>query len=372
MQETSKSLFKRSEYYTEFSSIQEALAGGDVVLIKGSWLVEHHRTARRLPRRQEVPQDAIWNSDAALAALEKRETYVVAISYSWLTKVHPDPDSIHLQTLAFLIKPFARHKRVSMDNLAIFIDWCSLYQEPRTQEEKIAFMRSLQHINLWYAHAETEVWMLTYTPEDVTPYERRGWPTFEVAISTMISDSTSVLDIGLLPVDFGTQKAPRIKDWADVVKACQGMRSPPFTPDDFKRELDRKIFTNQSDAEMVCRKYSETFKHVMGSVEQLWLDGLRWVDSDVKRLTKVLPHCGVLIELHLEANNITGCGVDALVAALSKCSKLEVLGLDGNNIDPTSAERLRTAWIDAGKKAGRLDLENQEDDWWRTSRRAVK
>merc|ERR1719203_857381 len=86
---------------------------------------------------------------------------ILSISYSWLSGSHPDPEGFHLRVFAPLLKHFARHCKIGVDSLAIFIDWCSLPQLPRTHAEESAYMRALQHIDLWYAHWLVEVWLLT-------------------------------------------------------------------------------------------------------------------------------------------------------------------------------------------------------------------
>merc|ERR1719203_2324721 len=120
-----------------------------------------------LPRRQELPNEAVWEPQALIKALqagatgEKASPLIVAISYCWLTKQHPDPNSFHLGNLAPLIKAFASWNRVRSEQIAVFIDWCSLPQTPMSESEQKAYQRAMQHVHLWYAHTATNVWMLT-------------------------------------------------------------------------------------------------------------------------------------------------------------------------------------------------------------------
>ena len=55
-----------------------------------------------------------------------------------------------------------------------------------------------QDINLWYAHALICVWLVTCVPKNVVAYSERGWPCFEQAISSMLTPSWQLLDLGHL------------------------------------------------------------------------------------------------------------------------------------------------------------------------------
>ena len=54
------------EMYTSKDSIQKALEGGDTVLLKGSWLVELSKSGGTLPRRQDLPPEAVWDPEALM------------------------------------------------------------------------------------------------------------------------------------------------------------------------------------------------------------------------------------------------------------------------------------------------------------------
>ena len=46
-------------------------------------------------------------------------------------------------------------------DVAIIIDWCALYQAPRTEAQVVIFLSGLKGINQWYAHQGTTVWLIT-------------------------------------------------------------------------------------------------------------------------------------------------------------------------------------------------------------------
>ena len=47
------------------------------------------------------------------------------------------------------------------DDVGVFIDWPSLFQEPRTEEQQGIFKDSLGAINLWYAHKLMTVYIVS-------------------------------------------------------------------------------------------------------------------------------------------------------------------------------------------------------------------
>mmetsp|Transcript_116896 Transcript_116896/g.261135 ORF Transcript_116896/g.261135 Transcript_116896/m.261135 type:complete len:751 (-) Transcript_116896:63-2315(-) len=341
-------------HYREWSSIREALESTDTVLIRGSWIEERFLAGALLPRRQELPQDAIWDVEELMRDVEEQNRptpQILSISYSWLSREHPDPDGFHMRTFCPLLKHFARHMKLGVENLAVFIDWCSLPQHPRSSQEDVSFQRALEHVHLWYTHWLTEVWLATGTPKGVVPYKDRGWTSFERAVSNMIIPIESVLDLGLL--------RPGWRSWGQVVKDCRARRRPPAVPETFVAELQRKAFTKGSDRSFVTRRYAETFREVMGSANLLSFGSLGWGDRDVQRLAEVLPLCGSLRQLELHRNAIGGGGALALEMAIPSCGALQRLGLDDNRIDDIGVTRLREAWIKAGKPEEGLELRSQ-------------
>merc|ERR1712232_32789 len=72
---------------------------------------------------------------------------------------------------------------------------------PRTHEEQDVFVDGLKSVNLWYANQHVRKVLLTKLPErciDRRPYIESGWPCFEKAASSMITDSEYILDASQL------------------------------------------------------------------------------------------------------------------------------------------------------------------------------
>lgn len=353
--EYASQLNTKEAYYKEWDSLRMALMTGDVVLIRGSWLEEVYRRGDNLPMRQELPPEAIWSIEELMFNVKdhrKPTPQILSISYTWLSHAHPDPDSFHLRVFAPLLKHFARHCKIGVDSLAIFIDWCSLYQNPRSPDEQQSYDRALRTIDLWYAHWLVEVWLLTKVPDHATPYEDRGWPKFERLLATLTSPPESTLDLGLLRGGW--------KSWGQVANDCQAQRRPPETPENFTLDLQNKAFGVKEDAQFVSDKYREVFNRALGQEAQLWYTGLGWGDKEAQELAQLLPLCGrTLKDLELRGNEIGSAGAHALADALPLCETLERLSLDGNCIGREAQQHLNDVWQSAGKPRFGLEIGEQ-------------
>jgi len=212
---------------------------------------------------------------------------------------------------------------VGYKDMGLFIDWCSLFQEPRATPAMLtAFKGSLAHINVWYAHYLTTVYFVTDEPDGIIPYKARGWTTFEYLISWLL----------------------QWKDWKpwNTIVFASGKPPPmsndsipqwlPPSPSDVDSFLDGehadKIFTNGADRPLVARKFKEATEDIFGSVDRLNFVGAGWGPSDVKRLGKVLRFCTNLKNLDLSANRMGDALVLALVSASEELAELEYLRVD--------------------------------------------
>ena len=75
------------------------------------------------------------------------------------------------------------------DELGVFIDYPCLFQHPpggrRTEEEERLFRQALGDLELWYAHQNTTVFLLTASGTGRSYYER-GWPSYECFVSRLL------------------------------------------------------------------------------------------------------------------------------------------------------------------------------------------
>jgi len=218
---------------------------------------------------------------------------------------------------------------------AVFLDWCSLPQEPRSKSDMESFKLSLANINIWYIHQSTVVWMLTQVPEGVLEYDLRGWPVFERAVSSMIKASWKALDFAPFCDDWETSMCYYQQGAKNVVDLCRAARFPPIHPEQFARILSSKRFTNGADKVFVSRKYAQTFLDVMGRVDKLqWSEAGFGVLEHLRHVSRALPLCTALLELDLSCNRIVD--VSPLAMGLSNSSTLQSLVLCMNRIADVS------------------------------------
>ena len=253
----------------------------DILLIKAEWLIECFRNGGRLVRRQDLPDSAFYRGKVEFRA-------VICISYCWLSKEHPDPDGWHLSYLGRMLELFT----TAYGDSAVFFDFCSLYQHPRTEEEDARFHKSLRGLKHLYAHQETWVWCMTLLPPGYTgvPYDRRGWTSFEMAVSTWITNPRKQLDISQLgdaSTVLGRLDAEGLT-WLDVHDVCVARRPQPRSPAMFAVLLEDRKFTNNADKPVVLELYNDVFVDVFSQVEELDFTGLGW--RDVNQLTETLSY----------------------------------------------------------------------------------
>ena len=270
-------------------------------------------------------------------------------------------------------------------DLAVFLDWPSLPQRERSEEDQARFDRGLGAVNLWYGHGLVEKWLLTALPAGapaaMKPYAERGWPCFERALAELITKFSYVLDLGGL-------EGQRPPSWDDVRRRCWVLeRAPPPGPEAFAELLRARTFTNAADHAVVERKYAQTAEELFYTAEELHFAFRGWGDAAVQGLLEgPLAGCGRLRVLALAHNPVgdagaaalarrlpalgggglevlrldhTGIGdegAERLAAALPACPALEILDLEDTEITAAGGAGLRAAWRAAGKPRGGLLL----------------
>lgn len=393
-------------FYISLQTVWKALQGRDVLLIRASWLIELARRDGRMPRRQELPPAAIWDVDdfkkflkdvrwgqlhlvgaagagrsgcqgpAAFATLP-----IVTVSYCWLTREHPDPKSQTIRALSRILEKYLEHIQRILDktgvdassqpaDVAVFMDFLSVYQRPRTQEEQAAFERATRDMHVWYGHTLIPAWLITKQPPeweddpDTVKYNMRGWTTFERTVSSLTKPHAHVLDLGKLSWLYtgghGSQG-----DFLDVLTSLDSLtkREPPVDFGRFKKLINTKIFTDSHDKETVTEEYRRFARVAMAGCERQNFRGMMWGEKQAKALALVLPQFSLLTILEL-SNNQLGDGKDDtairhLAEALPKCPSLGAVILETNTIRDSGAVWLARA-IPHCRMLERLDLKMNE------------
>lgn len=335
--------------YSNLDSLWHALASRDMVLLRGSWLVELSKRGDILPGRLALPEEAVWPLDELKPMVENlewepqdsyqclRKVQIVTISHRWLTLLHPDPQGQKLKILAEVVEQRLQYcggpPHPQLHDLAVFIDWCCVMRSLHEPNPEKARNKAFYEVVLWLLHQHTVVWLLTALPSGwggTMRFEQRGWTCFERALADMTADQSNVLFLS----NFNTS----CTSWEITARTCRARRKPPATQEDFALELRSKKFNYKEDCRVLEGLYNEAFKELFIPAVRLDFSDLCWGDAEARRLAAALPSCDRLRELNLSSNEIGSIGVVALAEALPRCQRLSVLRLDHNAIglDETS------------------------------------
>jgi len=323
--------------YTDKQCWRFILCSKDVQLIKPEYLIYLHNHGLRMPMCQDVLVEWIIDVDGQL---DWDQLVIIAVSYCWINKNHPDPDGYHLRTLFHLCSAFIagslRTAKYSYDvpgssyiysanclinqgwcigsgdgrPVGIFIDWMSIPQDKpdgsRTQTQTAVFNRSLKSINIWYGHEDTITWRLTSLPSgaDRTGYDESGWPTFERCIAGIISSQSK-----MLLIDERARSALETAngDYLQVsLDYIDRTREAPITPEAFNTLIQSKVFTNGSDKDrIVIPRYHDTFMAVIGDATALKLQSLGFGDPQARQTMALARTYGQVRVLDLSKNEIS-------------------------------------------------------------------
>ena len=210
-------------------SIRKCLRNNSIALVSVAWLKragkDYLAPGARLPRRQELPPDALLSPEAAVAAYDSNALYVV--SHGWLTPGHPDPYSKRLRKLLafFSFPPMAP---ANPDGAGIFFDFMSLHQKPRDDEQEETFRSALPLMGRLYGSAHTTVLQIkeipakpddhdatsleTLGPYNDRKYDDRGWCQLEsgaAAIAAAIARNHKRKHVKLVELSGPTPKEKR-------------------------------------------------------------------------------------------------------------------------------------------------------------------
>lgn len=357
--------------YTSIDALEAFVMSGDIQLIKASHVLTAAANVNplhsRFAKRQDLPDSA--KPDAHMlqlkfqemrafeervqrmkghphyhwARMQMRFPPLVIVSYAWLAQQHPDADARQLREVlapalewymserAGLISKechdFTRCGSTDMRIAApftpdgcdflLFIDYCSLWQKPRTPEQDLAFDRALRGMDLIYAHQQTAVLRLTRLLDGYAckPYCERGWPFFETSVSQFIKPGTCNLDLGgedtrqALERFRGQLRTPRaLAEQAryqcttanEMLEAMRRGRAPPIVPSHFAEEVETKAITNGKDLDVLIELQAKVAMEVLANGEQMIFPnmgcgGRRSSQRSRPRSACAAPNCGISI-----------------------------------------------------------------------------
>lgn len=339
-----------SRRFEEFDALLKSIESGAVRPLRGKFLIELYEQGGCVQRRQDLPEHAFWNAADLRILLEELlilhgdiegrtrfGSLLVALSYRWLSKGHPDPNRFHLAIVADVARTYIDDRLQSGHDgvfgplgvsgeadFAIFWDFCVLYQEPnRTAEQKSLFREGLSSANIWYGHHYTVTWMQSELPADFDivrfpTYELSGWCFVEASMSAVLTDVYSRLDLAKRNTPHECDQYCINKPYETLEYRCAARREPMRTPESVATLLrDVKRFTNGADVGIVAMLYEDFFNSVVPEKEELKLNYIDWAASEVQILSLTLPSFVNCREINLSLNAIGDNGAIALARALS-------------------------------------------------------
>ena len=261
-----------------------------------------------------------------------------------------------------LTAAFRAHGLETPPDFALFWDYASLTQKPRTADEEALFLPGLRASNIWYGHARSVCWMQSELPEGFafepfvdeqtgetrTPaqtYHDSGWCFVEAAISAAIKPAVQRLDLALrtekaMECAYGPDE-PGNPDYR-LTHACMRGRPPPPSPERVAHLLEtEKQFTNRSDTGKVAQLYAAFFGEIV-KVESLHFRRVEWGDAEAIEMAAVLPRFPALTALDVGENKIGYEGAKAIGESLRANGSLTSVSLLGNKFDDETVTMLLT------------------------------
>ncbi|KOO53319.1 calmodulin [Chrysochromulina tobinii] len=377
--EAAKERIKRQAAYVEPWAVFGAARVGDVILVRGLWILERagyvSKTRERrgvtvttwhlpdnaapaapLPCRQEIeaehtaailPVDEleeihaaflemVASSDGATGTIGRgagtfQAVPVVLASYCWATDDAPDPNGRALrQIAAALAQEMPTYQAFGMRDVGVFIDWCSLYQETRqhtrTDEELERFLRAKNQMGVWFAHKHTTVYIVP--DEEGTPADEgllrveRGWPFFEEMVCRLFKDVPRNKPYKLPNGTFATAWQKIINTGVKVEDRVDDKKQlPPLSAPRFLLLMEEKTFRKEPDADpgFVARLYRKVIEDGFNGLTKLHYAHLDWHDAELCDLGATLEEvsCAHVHELDLSYNDFTASkGLEALSRAI--------------------------------------------------------
>lgn len=357
---------------------EKDMRSGAVALIDADWLIEFAKCGRKLPPRQQLPVEAFTSFESLvqrsqpfrvdpldglyhtrmmiLETDEDSETMfhmglkIIALSYMWLSKDHPDPDATTLKTVAEALEAFVYDDnsdlgtRQFLGGWGVFWDFCSLYQHPdpkngirRTETEEALFKQGLKAMPWFYQHGNTTVFQVTELPGDRlslrctnrTPYLERGWPFFEACLTYMGKPAENCINLSKL-----TAKSSQ---YLEIYAEALNRKQVPLLPAQFETISQSLTFSNgRNDQDLVNVLYQEHFEAIFSNCTYLDFSHRGWTDMDAEHLLQILASGAApnLQELDISFNELSSTTMDRLAETTDNTSlhTILVIGNKGDDL----------------------------------------
>jgi len=294
------------------------LQNSDVRLIRAEFIWHLCNERRLLPRRQEAHEffDGPSGRQSALVTHEEvqkwakgeTEALICSISHCWESREHPDPCGYQLGIIAGSTWWYALAYKAP---IWLFLDYTSLFQFKRSDEQDNSFGEGMKHMHLLYSHEYTmtlgvqsltpkRLWeeleegghtvLIYHAPtgavkevrlqeltRNCVEYLMRGWCEAELQWSSTRSDGTSHQRI-----DQAEEDAER--DWREI--PLKG--KVPLTPEEFQKQMQSLEFTHRSDTEAVFHLQKVVFLEKVTTCKHPIFSNLD--DQGVRDLMQLLPY----------------------------------------------------------------------------------
>eukprot|EP00439_Symbiodinium_sp_Y106_P062331 s1165_g9.t1 len=318
------------EDFASLPMLQRSVERGHIALLRASWLRRIlAEPAQPLPRRQALPPEAFWSDFSGLTG--NVSSRLLVVSHFWQEE-QPESDCQMLELLAKMVEKHSQRlssEEHSME-FAIFLDWCSLYQQPRTEDEEATYQRSLQDMSAWYASPCTTKWFMPSSDS------MHIWPCLQRMLATLSSESLVVEASEAV----AQSSCPLSPSRPTLLQASGASGSPPTTPSAFKLMTESQGF-DEHMVSLAQSLYHKAFTAVLGAQEWMDFSSRGWDDFNALRLAEVLVHSQHLVKLVLSENSISDVGMEAIAACLP--GTLQILDISHNIIGDGGAGCLASA-----------------------------
>ena len=286
--------------------LKRRLRDGSIRLLRCAWLMDENNLRDflqaeegaeihaadgnitvRMRRMQDPPPVAFFEPEEAAALLARGDRSVLALSYTWLTRSHPDPHGV---TLSHLFRFLSEHAD-SYRECALFWDFASLPQPDETgyldKDSQATFAKALEVMYSPYASVKgTTVLQIKDAHENLppaarasassynlVPYESRGWCILEqsagVAIEAHIDGARRERR---LPADLirAAKTRPKVMD-ISIRSRPSAVRAEGLQPQQVLQQAVRALsegasFTGEADGALVSElleRYSSTVQRAV-------------------------------------------------------------------------------------------------------------